>query len=99
MANLMLLIGARVESLPGQVRELVIHRPRVLGEWRAELPTLLDQQPVTATLVEYLVRLYQRQRPSEAAAVGLLGLSAVVRMALAKANAVPGDWEVAQVVA
>ena len=102
MANLIILIEARVESLPGQAREFVITRPGVVGQWRAVLPTLLDQRPATATLVEYLVRLFQRQRPSVAATVGLLGLTAVVQMALARANRADeegGDWEWAQEVA
>ena len=47
-------------------------------------------------LVEYLVRLFQRQRPTEAASVGLLGLAAVVRMALARANKEAENWEWAQ---
>ena len=97
-----MLIEARVESLPGQARELIIVRPGLVGEWRAVLPGLLDQRPATATLVEYVVRLFQRQRPSLAAMVGLLGLTVVVRMALLQAN-MPneegGDWEWAQEVA
>lgn len=102
MANLTMLIEARVESLPGQARELIITRPGVAGQWRAVLPTLLDQRPATSTLVEYVVRLFQRQWPSVAAMVGLLGLTVVVRMALARANKLneeAGDWEWAQEVA
>lgn len=102
MANLEMLIEAQVESPPEQAREFVIRRPGVFGEWRAVMPVLLDQRPATATLVEYIVRLFQRQRPSEAAAVGLLGLAMVVRMTLARANkpdAETEDWEWAQEVA
>ena len=98
MGNLRMLVGARVEGQLGQEREMVISRLGGAEEWRTTLPKLLDQVPATAALVEYLVRLFQRQRPSEAAAVGLLGLSAVVRMALAKANMNMGDWQIAQVV-
>ena len=99
MGNLMMLLEVRVESIPGAVRELVISRPGVSWEWRAELLALLDQRPAPAMLVEYLVRLFQRQRPTEAASVGLLSLAAVVRMALARANEEPEDWEWAQEVA
>ena len=94
-----MLLGGRVESIPGAVRELVVTRPGVAGEWRAGLPALLDQRPAPAVLVEYLVRLFQRQRPTEAASVGLLGLAAVVRMALARANEDAKDWKWAQKVA
>lgn len=97
-----MLMEARVESRPGQAREFIIARPGVVGEWRAVLPARLDQRPATATLVAYVVRLFQRQRPSEAATVGLMGLTVVVRMALARANAADegaGDWEWAQEVA
>ena len=102
MANLTMLIEARVESLPGQARELIISRPGDFGQWRAVLPVMLDNQPATTTLVEYVVRLFQRQRPSLAASVGLLSLAMVVRMALAQAdmpNEEGGDWEWAQEVA
>ena len=96
MGNVMMLLEVRVESIPGAVRELVISRPGVSWEWRAGLPALLDQRPAPAVLVEYLVRLFQRQRPTEAASVGLLGLAAVVRMALARANKEAENWEWAQ---
>jgi len=102
MANLKMLIEARVESLPGRLRELIISRSDGVGEWRMELPALLDQRLATPTLVEYVVRLFQRQRPGVAAMVGLLGLTVVVRMALAPANKADeegGDWEWAQEVA
>ena len=52
MANLKMLIEARVESLPERLRELIISRPGVISEWRTELPALLDQLPATPTLVE-----------------------------------------------
>ena len=99
MANVMMLLGVRVESKLGAMRELVISRPGFTWEWRATLPMILDQRPALATLVEYLVRLFQRQRPTEAASVGLLGLAAVVRMALARENEEAEDWEWAQEVA
>ena len=94
-----MLLGARVESTLVTVRELIISRPGFTWEWRAELPALLDQRPASATLVEFLVRLFQRQRPTEAASVGLLGLTMMVRMALARANEKAEDWEWAQEVA
>ena len=96
MANLEMLLGVRVESKPEVMRELVVFQPGVSWEWRTGLPALLDQRPAPAMLVEYLVRLFQRQRPTEAASVGLLGLAAVVRMALARANEEAEDWEWAQ---
>ncbi|MBC8085362.1 MAG: hypothetical protein H7Z21_19360 [Hymenobacter sp.] len=99
MANLIMLLGVRVESRPGAVRELVVTRLGVSWEWRAGLPALLNQRPAPAMLVEYLVRLFQRQRPTEAASVGLLGLASVVQMALARANEEDEDWEWAQEVA
>lgn len=102
MANLKILLEARVESRPEQAREIIIARPGVTGEWRAVLPILLDRRPATATLVEYVVRLFQRQRPSEAAMVGLMGVAMVVGMALARANELDketGDWKWAQEVA
>ena len=92
-------MGARVEGQPGQEREMVITLLGEIGEWRTTLPKLLDQVPATAVLVEYVVRLYQRQRPTEAAAAGMSGLLVVVRMALARANEEPEDWEWAQEVA
>ena len=85
-----------MDSKPEIIRELVVFRPGVSWEWRAGLPALLDQRPAPAMLVEYLVRLFQRQRPTEAASVGLLGLAAVVRMALARANKEAENWEWAQ---
>ena len=94
-----MLLEVRVESIPGDVRELVISRPGVSWKWRTGLPALLDQRPAPTMLVEYLVRLFQRQRPTEAASVGLLGLAAVVQMALARANEEAEDWEWAQEVA
>lgn len=94
-----MLLEVRVESRPGAVRELVISRPGVTWEWRAALPALLDQRPTPTVLVEYLVRLFLRQRPTEAASVGLLSLAAVVRMALARANEEDEEWEWAQEVA
>lgn len=95
-----MLLGVRVESTPGVMRELVVTRPGGSWEWRAGLPALLDQRPTPAILVEYLVRLFQRQRPSEAASVGLLSLAAVIRMAIARANEEDEeDWEWAQEVA
>ena len=94
-----MLLGVRVESTPGVVRELVVTRPGASWEWRAGLPALMDMRPAPAVLVEYLVRLFQRQRPTEAASVGLLGLTAVVRMALARANEEDEEWEWAQEVA
>ncbi|MFD2717447.1 hypothetical protein ACFST9_01890 [Hymenobacter monticola] len=102
MGNLIILIEARVESLPGQAREFIIARPGVPSQWRAVLPVLLDQRPATSILVEYVVRLFQRQRPSLAATVGLLGLTVLVRMTLARANRpdeAAEDWEWAQEVA
>ena len=99
MANLIMLLGVRVESTPGMVRELVVTRPGASWEWRAGLPALMDQRPAPAVLVEYLVRLFQRQRPTEAASVGLLSLASVVRMALARANEEDEEWEWAQEVA
>ena len=100
MGNLRMLVGARVEGQPGQEREVVISRPGEVGEWRATLPRLLDQVPATAALVEYVVRLYQRQRPTEAAAAGMAGLLAVVQMALARANEEAAEgWEWAEEVA
>ena len=63
---------------------------------------LLDQWPTTAKLVEYVVRLFQRQRPGMAASVGLLNVALVVRMALTQAHLPKerdGDWEWAQEVA
>ncbi len=99
MANLIMLLGVRVESKPGAVRELVVTRPGSFWEWRAGLPALLDQRPAPAMLVEYLVRLFQRQRPTEAASVGLMSLAAVVRIALERANEEDEEWEWAQEVA
>jgi len=99
MANLIMLLGVRVESTPGMVRELVVTRPGASWEWRAGLPALMDQRPAPTVLVEYLVRLFQRQRPTEAASVGLLSLASVVRMALARANEEDEEWEWAQEVA
>ena len=95
-----MLLGVRVQSTPGAVRELVISRPGDSWEWRAGLPALLDQRPAPPLLVEYLVRLFQRQRPTEAASVGLLSLAAVVRIALTRANEEEDEeWEWAQEVA
>ena len=97
-----MLIEVRVEGLPGKARELIISPPGDFGQWRAVLPVMLDNQTATATLVEYVVRLFQRQRPSLAASVGLLSLAMVVRMALAQADMLKeegGDWEWAQEVA
>ena len=102
MANLTMLIEARVESLPGQPREIVIYRPGSFVQWRAMLPVLLDRWPATAKLEEYVVRLFQRQRPGLAESVGLLNVALVVRMAVAQANMPKekdGDWEWAQEVA
>lgn len=100
MGNLRMLVGARVEGQLGQEREMVISRLGGAEEWRATLPKLLDQVPATAALVEYVVRLFQRQRPTEAAAAGMAGLLAVVRMALARANEeAEEDWEWAEEVA
>lgn len=95
-----MLMGARVEGQPGQEREMVISRLGGGEEWRTTLPKLLDQVPATAALVEYVVRFFQRQRPSEAAAAGMAGLLAVVRMALAQANEEAAEgWEWAEEVA
>ena len=88
-----------MESKPAVVRELVVFRPRASWEWRAGLPALLDLRPAQPMLVEYLVRLFQRQRPTEAASVGLLSLATAIRMALARANEEAEDWEWAQEVA
>ncbi|MGI4886463.1 MAG: hypothetical protein ACRYFR_16020 [Janthinobacterium lividum] len=99
MSNLSLLMGARVETPPNRERVIIISRPGTTSAWQATLPRVLDQRLATATLVEYVVRLFQRQRPSEAAAVGLLGLAVVVRMALKRANETNGKagvWEWAQ---
>ena len=87
-----------MESIPGTVRELVISRPGVSWEWRAELPALLDQRPAPAMPVEYLVRLFQRQQLSVVAMVGLMGLTIVVRMALNRANKEEDSWEEVQVI-
>ena len=93
-------MGARVEGQPGQEREMVISRLGGNEEWRTPLPKLLDQVPATAALVEHVVRLFQRQRPSEAASAGMAGLLVVVRMALARANEEEAeDWEWAEEVA
>jgi hypothetical protein len=81
---------------------MIVFRPGDTWEWRTELPTLLDQRPASATLVEYLVRLFQRQQPSKAALLGMVGLTLMLRLALAKGNKPKekdGDWEWAQVVA
>ena len=100
MGNLRMLVGARVEGQLGQEREMVISRLGGAEEWRAALPKLLDQVPATAALVDYVVRLFQRQRPTEAAAAGMAGLLAVVRMALARANQEAQEgWEWAEEVA
>ena len=100
MGNLRILVGARVEGQPGQEREMVIARLGGAEEWRTTLPKLLDQVPATAALVEHVVRLYLRQRPTEAAAAGMAGLLVVVRMAFARANEEAAEgWEWAEEVA
>ena len=99
MSNLSMLIGARVEMQPDLERVIIISRPGTASEWRATLPRLLDQQPATATLVEYVVRLYQRQMSTEAAAAGWTALSIMVNMSLGQANGEDEVWEAAQVVA
>ena len=98
MTNLEMLLGVRVESKPGVMRELVVFRPRASWEWRAGLPALLDLRPAPPMLVQYVVRLFQRQQPSVAAGVGLLGLSTIIHMALEKANEQVNDWDLAQIV-
>ena len=93
-----MLLGARVLTQPDLERVIVISRLGTTSEWRATLPRVLDQRSATATLVEYLVRLYQRQMPEEAAAAGRRALSIMVRMSLSQANEEENGWESAQVV-
>lgn len=99
MSNLSLLMGARVETPPNRERVIIISRPGTTSAWQATLPRVLDQRPATGTLVEYVVRLYQRQMPAEAAAAGRTALAVMVRMSLGRANEDADDWEAAQVVA
>ncbi|MDO3416652.1 hypothetical protein Q3A66_16405 [Hymenobacter sp. BT770] len=93
-----MLIGVRVETQPDLERVIIIWRQGTGSEWRAILPRLLDQRPATATLVEYVIRLYQRQMPAEAAAAGWPVLSMLVRMSLGIANGEEDAWEAAHVV-
>ncbi len=98
MEELTFLLGALVVERPGRAREIVVAKPGLAPAWRAELPTLLDQRPVSAVLVEYVVRLYGRQLPLEAELLGWQVLAEAVRGALARANGKDEGWEWGEVI-
>lgn len=99
MEELAFLLGAYVVERSGQEREIIVAKPGLAPAWRAELPALLDQRPATAALVEYVVKLYQRQMPLEAELTGWAVLAGAVRLALAQANGEAEQaWEYGEVV-
>ena len=98
MATAFFMMRAYVHVGPTVEREIVLAKPGAAA-WRASLPRRLDQPLATAALVEYVVKLYFRQMPTEAALTGWATLATMVQSALAQANGQQAEeWECGEVV-
>ena len=86
MANANYLMNVRIAGQVGQPRTIELTRPRS-KPWQLALPVALDQEPVSAALVDFVTAQFMVDVPAAGLKLGWETIYALVRTALLETQA------------
>ncbi len=86
MANAHYLMNVRIAGQVGQARTIELTRPRS-KPWQLALPAALDQEPVSAALVDFVTAQFLVDVPAAGLKLGWETIYALVRTALLETQA------------